>query len=134
MDFQHSERARELQERIAGFMDRHIYPAEHLYDEQTAGAGRYDNPPIVEELKAKAREEGLWNLFLPASHGAGLTNLEYAPLAEIMGRVEWALRGVQLLGAGHRQHGSAGAVRHAGAEGAAGSSRCWPARSARPSR
>ncbi|HWS75837.1 MAG TPA: acyl-CoA dehydrogenase family protein [Quisquiliibacterium sp.] len=90
MDFQHSERARELQERIAGFMDRHIYPAEHLYDEQTAGAGRYDNPPVVEELKAKARKEGLWNLFLPGSHGAGLTNLEYAPLAELMGRVEWA--------------------------------------------
>jgi acyl-CoA dehydrogenase len=90
MDFQHSDRARELQERIAGFMDRHIYPAEHLYDEQTAGAGRYDNPPVVEELKAKARKEGLWNLFLPGSHGAGLTNLEYAPLAELMGRVEWA--------------------------------------------
>ena len=90
MDFQHSDRARELRDRIAGFMDRYIYPAEHLYDEQAVGASRYDNPPILEELKAKARKEGLWNLFLPGSHGAGLSNLEYAPLAELMGRVEWA--------------------------------------------
>jgi acyl-CoA dehydrogenase len=90
MDFQHSDRARELRDRIADFMDRHIYPVEHLYDEQATGAGRYDNPPILEELKARARKEGLWNLFLPGSHGAGLTNLEYAPLAELMGRVEWA--------------------------------------------
>src|SRR5690606_33613641 len=88
MDFQHSDRARELRDRIAGFMDRYIYPAEHLYDEQAVGASRYDNPPILEELKAKARKEGLWNLFLPGSHGAGLSNLEYAPLAELMGRVE----------------------------------------------
>jgi acyl-CoA dehydrogenase len=90
MDFQHSDRARELRDRIADFMDRHVYPAEHLYDEQAVGASRYENPQIVEELKAKARKEGLWNLFLPGSHGAGLSNLEYAPLAELMGRVEWA--------------------------------------------
>ena len=90
MDFQHSDRARELRDRIADFMDRYVYPAEHLYDEQAVGASRYENPQIVEELKAKARKEGLWNLFLPGSHGAGLTNLEYAPLAELMGRVEWA--------------------------------------------
>jgi acyl-CoA dehydrogenase len=90
MDFEHSDKARELRDRIAGFMDRYVYPAEHLYEEQATGAGRYDNPPIVEELKAKARKEGLWNLFLPGSHGAGLSNLDYAPLAELMGRVEWA--------------------------------------------
>ncbi len=90
MDFQHSDRARELRDRIADFMDRHVYPAERLYEEQAAGDARYENPPIVEELKAKARKEGLWNLFLPGDHGAGLSNLEYAPLAELMGRVEWA--------------------------------------------
>ena len=90
MDFQHSDRAREIRDRIADFMDRHVYPVEHLYDEQAVGAGRYENPPVLEELKAKARKEGLWNLFLPGGHGAGMSNLEYAPLAELMGRVEWA--------------------------------------------
>src|SRR5262245_15606629 len=67
-------------------MDTHIYPNEALYEEQLA-ANRWQQPPIMESLKATARAEGLWNLFLPESHyGAGLTNLEYAPLCEIMGR------------------------------------------------
>ena len=74
--------------------------------------------PIVEELKPKARSEGLWNLLLPESdHGAGLTNLEYAPLCEIMGRSHLAPK-LFKLGAGHGQHGSAGALWNARAEGA----------------
>jgi len=87
-----SERSRALAARIQTFMDAHIYPNESLYDRQLhEGADRFHVPPILEELKAKARAEGLWNLFLPHSaQGAGLTNLDYAPIAEIMGRVHYA--------------------------------------------
>jgi acyl-CoA dehydrogenase len=81
-----------LRERVGAFMDAHIYPNEPVYHAQQAAlADRWQPVPVVEELKAKAREAGLWNLFLPNSaYGAGLTNLEYAPLAELMGRVHWA--------------------------------------------
>ena len=86
MDFAHSDKVKTLQRRVQEFMDAHIYPNERVYDEQVQ-ANRWAQPPIMEELKAKARAAGLWNLFLPESeHGAGLTNLEYAPLCEIMGR------------------------------------------------
>jgi acyl-CoA dehydrogenase len=90
MDFEHSARAKELQAQLTAFMNAHVYPNEHLYDEQATGAARYRTPQIVQDLKKKARAEGLWNLFLPGDHGAGLTNMDYAPLAEIMGRVGWA--------------------------------------------
>jgi acyl-CoA dehydrogenase len=70
-------------------MDEHVHPNEKLHDEQLAAAP-YTTPQIVEDLKVKAHAQGLWNLFLPGHHGAGLSNLDYAPLAEIMGRVEWA--------------------------------------------
>ncbi len=94
MDFQHSERAAALRQQIDQFMDRFVFPVEHLYREQVHGSGdpgtRYRTPPVLQQLKAQAREQGLWNLFLPGSHGAGLSNLEYAPLAESMGRVLWA--------------------------------------------
>ena len=83
----------ELTTRIQAFMDEHIYPNEALYYAQLTEdpAVRFRVPPILEELKAKARSEGLWNLFLPHSeNGAGLTNFDYAPLAEIMGRVHFA--------------------------------------------
>jgi acyl-CoA dehydrogenase len=93
MDFQHSARASALRQQIDDFMDRHVFPAEHLYREQVHGgdaAARYRTPSVLQQLKAQAREMGLWNLFLPGSHGAGLSNLEYAPLAESMGRVLWA--------------------------------------------
>lgn len=87
MDFEHSERSRLLQARVADFMDRHVYPAETLYHEQVKASGRHAQPPILESLKAMAREQGLWNLFLTGEHGPGLSNLEYAPVKEIMGRV-----------------------------------------------
>jgi acyl-CoA dehydrogenase len=82
-----SGRAKELQQRLAAFMDEHIYPNEATFHRQKADGDRWRPVPIVEELKAKARAAGLWNLFLPESeYGAGLTNAEYAPLCEIMGR------------------------------------------------
>ncbi len=90
MNFQHSERALDLQRRIAAFMDDNVYPAESLYESQLRTADPGHAPAVLQELKRKAREQGLWNLFLPGDHGAGLGNLEYAPLAELMGRVMWA--------------------------------------------
>jgi len=91
MDFSHSEKVRDLQERIAQFMDEYVYPAEPLYHKELEENRRAGNPwqvtKVVEGLKKKAKAADLWNLFLPHSeHGAGLTNLEYAPLCEIMGR------------------------------------------------
>ncbi len=92
MEFAYSEKTRALIDRVSAFMDQHIYPNEHVYHEQIAASGNpFHHTEIVDELKVKARAEGLWNLFLPdKEHGAGLTNLEYAPLAEQMGRVVWA--------------------------------------------
>lgn len=82
-----SPRVRELRQRLAAFMDTHVYPNENRYCEQLQAGDRWQTPPLMEEMKAKAKAAGLWNLFLPDSeHGAGLTNLEYAPLCEIMGR------------------------------------------------
>ncbi|MBE7217720.1 MAG: acyl-CoA dehydrogenase family protein [Caulobacteraceae bacterium] len=104
MDFDFSERQRHWIERVSRFMDAYVRPAVPTYEAQMAGFGadRWQVPPIVEELKAKAKAEGLWNLFMPPHSGApklddsfafdgpGLTNLEYAPLAEIMGGVLFA--------------------------------------------
>ena len=91
MDFQHSPRAQEYIDRLSAFMDQHVYPVEEdYYDYLDTCEDRWATVPLMEELKAKAREQGLWNLAFPGDHGAGLTNLEYAPLAEIMGRVLWA--------------------------------------------
>ena len=91
MDFEHSPKVVALQKKLASFMDRHIYPNEKRYKEELDAGGRWQPLPLLDELKKKARAEELWNLFLPESkHGAGLTNLEYAPLCEIMGRVHWA--------------------------------------------
>jgi Acyl-CoA dehydrogenases len=85
-----TDRTRDLQQRLQAFMVEHIYPNEHKFHEQVESA-RWTPTAIVEELKIKARAQGLWNLFLPDSeNGAGLTNLEYAPLCEIMGRSEMA--------------------------------------------
>ncbi|HEY8242978.1 MAG: acyl-CoA dehydrogenase family protein [Vicinamibacteria bacterium] len=92
MDFEPGPKVHELAGRLAAFMDAHVYPNEaRYYAEQDAAADRWQPSPIVEALKPLAKQAGLWNLFLPASeHGAGLTNLEYAPLCEIMGRVLFA--------------------------------------------
>jgi len=88
MNFDYSEKVQGLREELMGFMDEHVYPNEKTYHEQVeTGRDRWSTPPIMEELKEKARSAGLWNLFLPDSeYGAGLSNLEYAPLCEIMGR------------------------------------------------
>ena len=89
MDFDFSDKSAHLQRSLQAFMDEHVYPAEHEHERQlAAAANRFATLPLVEELKDKARAAGLWNLFLPAHHG-GLSNLDYAPLAEIMGRVLW---------------------------------------------
>ena len=92
MDFELSPRTKDLQAKLNAFMDEHVYPNEAVYEEQLNGQDdRWQLPLIVEELKKEARAQGLWNLFLPdAEHGAGLKNVEYAPLCEIMGRVHWA--------------------------------------------
>ncbi|MBK3494657.1 acyl-CoA dehydrogenase family protein [Viridibacillus sp. YIM B01967] len=89
MDFSYSEKVVALQQKLTAFMESYVYPNEQVYAEQLqAQENRWSEiPPIIEELKQKAQEQGLWNLFLPDSeYGAGLSNLEYAPLCEIMGR------------------------------------------------
>ncbi|MEX6724174.1 acyl-CoA dehydrogenase family protein [Parapedomonas caeni] len=91
MNFDYSDKTKSYIDRVNAFMQAHVYPAEKTYAEQRASGDRWKVLPIIEELKVKARADGLWNLFLPHSeHGAGLTNLEYAPLAELMGRVAWS--------------------------------------------
>ena len=92
MDFEYSAKVKTLQTRLRAFMDEYVYPNEQRYHERSQAGDRWQPTPLVEELKPKARAAGLWNLFLPesATTGAGLTNLEYAPLCEIMGRVHWS--------------------------------------------
>ena len=93
MHFEHSDKAKHWIERVEAFMDAHVYPNEDTYNRQMEefGDNRWQIPQILEDVKVKAHEAGLWNMFLPESEGgAGLSNLEYAPLAEIMGSVGWA--------------------------------------------
>ncbi len=91
MDFTFNDKTKEYQERVSAFMDKHIYPNEHRFHQEVATGDRWQPVQMIEDLKPAAKEAGLWNLFLPDSHrGAGLKNIEYAPLAEIMGRVEFA--------------------------------------------
>jgi acyl-CoA dehydrogenase len=92
MNFDHNDKIKGLLERLEVFMDEHIYPNQDAHRQQVDDMGNIWTPvPIVEELKPRARDAGLWNLFLPESDlGAGLTNLEYAPLCEVMGRVHWS--------------------------------------------
>jgi len=94
--FEFSEQSLAFQSRLSAFMDEHVYPNEHNYAQQlTAADSRFDYLPLMDELKNKAKEQGLWNLFVPPGHAEfcdhdGLSNLDYAPLAEIMGRVLWS--------------------------------------------
>lgn len=92
MNFEYSEKVQGLLEQVRQFMDEHIYPNEKTFHDQIE-ANPWETPPIMEELKAKAKAQGLWNFFLPKEYGEyspGLTNLEYAPLSEEMGKVMWA--------------------------------------------
>jgi acyl-CoA dehydrogenase len=92
MDFEPSQRCSEFKERLTSFMDEHVYPAEEIYERQLRESGDpHHQPAIMEELKASAREAGLWNMFLPdPDYGAGLSNSDYAPLAEVLGRSQIA--------------------------------------------
>ena len=91
MDFDYSPKVVELQDRLRAFMEAHVYPNEQRFDDEVGQGDRWQPTRLIEGLKTKAKAAGLWNLFLPASErGAGLTNTEYAPLCEIMGRVLWA--------------------------------------------
>jgi len=91
MDFEHSKKVTDLVVRLEDFMDKHVYPVEKEYEDYFKTTNNlWKSPPLMTELKEKAKQAELWNLFLPESErGAGLTNLEYAPLAEVMGRVTW---------------------------------------------
>jgi acyl-CoA dehydrogenase len=92
MNFEYSDKVKDLIQRVTDFMDLNVFPVEEEMHQQVA-QDQWSTPPLMEELKAKAKAEGLWNLFLPLSYGkysAGLTSLEYAPLSEIMGKVMWA--------------------------------------------
>src|SRR5438874_10052405 len=94
MDFEYSDRSKALLEKLHKFMDEVIYPAEPVYEEQMEKAkDRWQLPPVIEQCKAEAKKRGLWNMFLPAdretgdTHGTmGLSNLEYAPICEVLGR------------------------------------------------
>jgi acyl-CoA dehydrogenase len=91
MDFEYSPKTKELAARLSAFMDEHVYPNEKRHASEVAAGDRWQPVELIEELKARARAQRLWNLFLPSSQsGAGLSNLEYAPLCEIMGRVPWS--------------------------------------------
>jgi acyl-CoA dehydrogenase len=90
MNFDYTPKVQELRKQLMAFMAEHIYPNEHKWQAHVKGERRWEVVPIIEELKPKARAAGLWNLWRPKTHGGTLTNLEYAPLCEIMGRVTWA--------------------------------------------
>ena len=90
MNFDFSPRVQELRKQVGAFMQQHIYPREKEWYAHVMGDKRWEPVPLIEELKPKARAAGLWNLWRPKSHGGTLSNLEYAPLCEIMGRVGWA--------------------------------------------
>ena len=90
MNFEYTPRVQELRKQLLAFMDEHVYPNERRWYEHVRSDRRWQPVPVIEELKPKAKAAGLWNLWRPKSHGGTLTNLEYAPLCEIMGRVHWA--------------------------------------------
>jgi acyl-CoA dehydrogenase len=90
VNFDYTPKVQELRKKLFAFMDEHVYPNEHQWHQHVRSERRWEPVPVIEELKPKARAAGLWNLWRPKTHGGALTNLEYAPLCEIMGRVHWA--------------------------------------------
>jgi alkylation response protein AidB-like acyl-CoA dehydrogenase len=90
LNFDYTPKVQDLRKQVTAFMNEHVYPNEHGWHEHVKSEKRWEIVPIIEELKPKAKAAGLWNLWRPKSHGGTLTNLEYAPLCEIMGRVTWA--------------------------------------------
>ncbi len=90
MNFDYTPKVQDLRKQVSAFMREHIHPNERKWEAHVRGERRWEPVPVIEELKPKARAAGLWNLWRPKSHGGTLTNLEYAPLCEIMGRVHWA--------------------------------------------
>jgi len=90
VNFDYTPKVQELRKKLAAFMDEQIYPNEHRWHEHVRSERRWEPVPVIDELKPRARAAGLWNLWRPKTHGGTLTNLEYAPLCEIMGRVHWA--------------------------------------------
>ena len=90
MNFDYTPKVQELRKKLLAFMGEHVYPNEHRWYQHVRSERRWEPVPVIEELKPKARAAGLWNLWRPRTHGGSLTNLEYAPLCEIMGRVHWA--------------------------------------------
>jgi acyl-CoA dehydrogenase len=90
-EFDFSERSLQIREKLSAFMEAHVYPNEHRFEEElNALPSRWHTPRLMDELKAKARAEGLWNMFVPQDHGGELSNYDYAPLCEVMGRNHWA--------------------------------------------
>jgi acyl-CoA dehydrogenase len=90
LNFDYTPKVQELRKRLMAFMESHVYPNDRNWWEHVTGERRWEPVPVIEELKEKARAAGLWNLWRPKTHGGELTNLEYAPLCEIMGRLAWA--------------------------------------------
>ena len=90
MNFDYTPKVQELRQKLIAFMKEQVHPSEPRWEAHVRGERRWEPVPVIEELKVKARAAGLWNLWRPKSHGGALTNLEYAPLCEIMGRVHWA--------------------------------------------
>jgi acyl-CoA dehydrogenase len=136
MDFEHSAKVKALIEKLEAFMDEHIYPNEKAHNDWVNDPARLWQPwPKVEELKAKAKAAGLWNLFLPHEYGKfspGLTNLEYAPLAEIMGRSPWSSEVFNCAAPDTGNMEVLAGLRLRPSSSASGWCRCWTARSAPP--
>ena len=136
MDFAPSARSDALKAELVDFDHDVVRPAEPIYRGQREESGDpHFPPPVMEELKTEARKRGLWNMFMPeGDYGVQLSNLDYAPLCEVMGGSPLLVGGDELRGARHREHGDPRPVRHAAAAGAVAAAAARTARSARASR
>ena len=137
MDFAYTDKVQKLQAQVSAFMEQHIYPNEARFLAEIEDNRRKGNPwvptRVIEDLKPVARAQGLWNLWRPKDHGGHADQPGVRAAVRDHGASGLCAGGVQLLGAGHRQHGGAVPLRHAGAADSNGSRRCSPARSARRS-